>query len=68
MPVALENIAVLPALGGKWLELLKEVAPAISRVAVILMPEHTTSDHLLIANAPRAEDYVAARGHDAFAN
>lgn len=31
------------AMGGKWLELLKEVAPAISRVAVILMPEHITN-------------------------
>jgi ABC-type uncharacterized transport system substrate-binding protein len=31
------------AMGGKWLELLKEIAPAISRVAVILMPEHVTN-------------------------
>jgi len=37
------------AMGGKWLELLKEVAPAISRVAVILMPEHVTNAGLLDA-------------------
>jgi ABC-type uncharacterized transport system substrate-binding protein len=27
------------AIGGKWLELLKEIAPGVSRVAVILHPE-----------------------------
>jgi putative ABC transport system substrate-binding protein len=31
------------AMGGKWLELLKEIAPAVKRVAVLLMPEHTTN-------------------------
>jgi putative tryptophan/tyrosine transport system substrate-binding protein len=28
-----------PAIGGKWLEILKEIAPQVSRVAVILHPE-----------------------------
>jgi putative tryptophan/tyrosine transport system substrate-binding protein len=28
-----------PAIGGKWLELLKEIAPQVSRVAVVLHPE-----------------------------
>jgi putative ABC transport system substrate-binding protein len=36
-------------MGGKWLELLKEIAPAISRVAVILMPEHVTNAGLFRA-------------------
>jgi putative tryptophan/tyrosine transport system substrate-binding protein len=32
-------VALEPAIGGKWLELLKEIAPDITRVAVILHPE-----------------------------
>src|SRR5262249_21959724 len=36
-------------MGGKWLELLKEIAPAISRVAVILMPGHVTKAGLFWA-------------------
>jgi putative ABC transport system substrate-binding protein len=28
-----------PSMGGKWLELLKEIAPTLTRVAVILHPE-----------------------------
>ena len=28
-----------PALGGKWLEVLKEVAPSVRRVAVVHVPE-----------------------------
>jgi len=28
-----------PALGGKWLELLKEIAPAVNRAAVVHVPE-----------------------------
>ena len=26
------------AIGGKWLEILKEIAPRVSRVAVMIMP------------------------------
>jgi putative ABC transport system substrate-binding protein len=37
------------AMGGKWLELLKEIAPATSRIAVILMPEHATNAGLFRA-------------------
>ena len=33
------------AMGGKSLELLKEIAPAISRVAVILMPSMSQMQH-----------------------
>ena len=29
----------LPALGGKWLELLKEIAPNVARVAIMFNPE-----------------------------
>jgi len=28
-----------PSMGGKWLEILKEIAPAVSRVAVLINPE-----------------------------
>lgn len=28
-----------PTIGGKWLEVLKEIAPRVSRVAVMLLPE-----------------------------
>jgi putative ABC transport system substrate-binding protein len=28
-----------PTIGGKWLEVLKEIAPHVSRVAVLLLPE-----------------------------
>jgi putative ABC transport system substrate-binding protein len=35
------------AIVGKWLELLKEIAPSVTRVAVILAPEHVTNAALL---------------------
>ena len=35
------------AIVGKWLELLKEIAPSATRVAVILAPEHVTNAALL---------------------
>jgi putative ABC transport system substrate-binding protein len=31
--------ALDPAIGGKWLEILKEIAPDVTRVAVVLHPE-----------------------------
>jgi putative ABC transport system substrate-binding protein len=34
--------AVEPSLGGKWLELLKEIVPGLRRVAVIFSPETPT--------------------------
>jgi putative ABC transport system substrate-binding protein len=37
------------AIGGKWLALLKEIAPRIGRVAVILNPENATHPGLLRA-------------------
>jgi putative ABC transport system substrate-binding protein len=35
------------AIVGKWLELLKEIAASVTRVAVILAPEHVTNAALL---------------------
>ena len=35
------------SLGGKWLELLKEIVPATRRVLVLLVQEHYTSRGLL---------------------
>ena len=37
------------SMGGKWLELLTEIAPTTSRVAVILMAEHITNAGLFRA-------------------
>jgi putative tryptophan/tyrosine transport system substrate-binding protein len=39
-----------PTIGGKWLELLKEAAPSVARVAVVFNPEI----------APTAQKYFAA--------
>jgi len=38
-----------PSLGGKWLQLLKEIAPAIARVGVVYNPDETISAPLLPA-------------------
>jgi putative tryptophan/tyrosine transport system substrate-binding protein len=35
-----------PSLGGKWLELLKEIAPGLRRVAVIFNPETSSKSYL----------------------
>jgi putative ABC transport system substrate-binding protein len=34
-----------PAIGGKWLELLREIAPAVARVALLYNPETHTGQH-----------------------
>jgi putative tryptophan/tyrosine transport system substrate-binding protein len=36
------SFATEPSLGGKWLELLKEIVPSLRRVAVIFNPETST--------------------------
>ena len=33
-------------LAGKWVELLKEIAPSLVRIAVIKMPQHATNAKL----------------------
>ncbi len=57
------------AMGGKWLEVLKEIAPRIGRVLVILSPENATHPGLLRAletAAPSSGVQVtAARVRDA---
>jgi putative ABC transport system substrate-binding protein len=37
------------SIAGKWVELLKEVAPSLVRIAVITMPQHVTNAKLLSA-------------------
>jgi putative ABC transport system substrate-binding protein len=41
-----------PSIGGKWLELLKQIAPTLTRVAVVLHPE--TSVHFTMLRAVQA--------------
>jgi putative ABC transport system substrate-binding protein len=41
-----------PSMGGKWLELLKEIAPAVSRAEIILHPE--TAAHFALLRAAQA--------------
>jgi putative ABC transport system substrate-binding protein len=41
-----------PSIGGKWLGLLKQIAPTLTRVAVVLHPE--TSVHLTMLRAVQA--------------
>jgi putative tryptophan/tyrosine transport system substrate-binding protein len=59
-----------PEMGGKWLELLKEIAPRVARVAVILNPAtaapHTASYFKAIGPAARAValEAVATPVHD----
>jgi putative tryptophan/tyrosine transport system substrate-binding protein len=57
------------ALGGKWLELLKEVAPGVARVAVIQNPADRTSSEYtraIIGVAPSfGVQVIAADPHDA---
>jgi putative tryptophan/tyrosine transport system substrate-binding protein len=56
--------ATEPSLGGKWLELLKEIVPGLRRVAVIFNPETSTGGtsylHAVEAAAPLFS--VAATG------
>ena len=44
-----------PSLGGKWLELLKRIAPAIARVGVVYNPDEAISAPLLPAIKDAAE-------------
>jgi len=58
-----------PAIGGKWLEVLKEIAPRVSRVAFMLIPEVASYAAILRAAeaaAPPLGITVSAAGvHDA---
>jgi putative ABC transport system substrate-binding protein len=58
-----------PAMGGKWLQVLKEIAPRVSRVAFMLLPEVASYVAILRAAeaaAPSLAVTVSAAGvHDA---
>jgi hypothetical protein len=43
------------SIAGKWLELLKEIAPSLERIAVIMWPQHATNAALFRAAVPAAE-------------
>jgi ABC-type uncharacterized transport system substrate-binding protein len=49
-----------PAIGGKWLELLKEIAPAVTRALVILQPDITANDAFLRAAEAGAPTHKVA--------
>jgi putative ABC transport system substrate-binding protein len=58
-----------PQMGGKWMQILKEIAPETARVAVLMHPEtaaHVAFWHEAEASAPRLGiDASAAPIHDA---
>jgi putative ABC transport system substrate-binding protein len=58
-----------PEIGGKWLELLKQAAPTVTRAGIVLSPEnssHAALRHAAEAAAPALGMQVTALGvHDA---
>jgi putative tryptophan/tyrosine transport system substrate-binding protein len=56
------------SLGGKWLELLKEIAPRVSRIAFLFNRETSPFEHFLnpfkAAAAPLGVEAIAAPVHD----
>src|SRR5262249_42238462 len=58
-----------PEIGGKWLELLKQAAPTVARVGIVLDPEnssHAALRRAAEAAAPALSMQVTALGvHDA---
>jgi putative tryptophan/tyrosine transport system substrate-binding protein len=54
-----------PSIGGKWLEVLKEIAPRVSRVAVMILPEfasYVAMEHAAEAAATPLLVKVSAAG------
>jgi putative tryptophan/tyrosine transport system substrate-binding protein len=49
----------LPSLGGKWLELLKEAVPAVSRVALIYNPDISTGAYFVALEAAASQFRVS---------
>jgi putative ABC transport system substrate-binding protein len=47
-----------PTIGGKWLELLKEIAPGIARVAILFSPDNTGSALLAVSAAQAAPKFA----------
>ena len=58
-----------PAMGGKWLEVLKELAPSLSRVLVLLLPEVGANVEFVRAAEAAARNFAVAMSsagvHDA---
>jgi putative tryptophan/tyrosine transport system substrate-binding protein len=50
-----------PAVGGKWLELLKQIAPRIARVALLLNPATTVATQLFISHIEAAASSLAVQ-------
>src|SRR5439155_8906250 len=51
-----------PAMGGKWLEMLREIAPGLARVALIYNPLTHTGQHFQsIESASRSEAVIPIR-------
>src|SRR5262245_28700157 len=62
-------ITVEPSLGGKWLQLLKEIAPSVRRVAVVFRPETAPHAGLFVRAAEVAAstlgvEVIAAEARD----
>jgi putative ABC transport system substrate-binding protein len=49
-----------PAMGGKWLEMLKEIAPAMTRAMVLLLPEATANIEFVRAAQAAGPTYQVA--------
>jgi putative ABC transport system substrate-binding protein len=49
-----------PAMGGKWLEVLKEIAPATTRALVLLLPEVSANVEFVRAGEEAAPAYKVA--------
>ena len=45
-----------PALGGKWMSILKEIAPTLRRVAFVLVPEITANVAFMTVGAASSTD------------
>ena len=48
-----------PSLGGKWIELLKEIAPAVTRVAIIFNPQTAPAAFVTSQSADQAAGKLA---------
>jgi putative ABC transport system substrate-binding protein len=48
-----------PGLGGKWIELLKEIAPSVTRVAIIFNPQTAPAAIVTSRSADQAADKLA---------
>jgi putative tryptophan/tyrosine transport system substrate-binding protein len=54
-----------PAVGGKWMELLKEIAPRTARVALLFNPETAVAPQLFISSIQAAASSLAVQASTA---